>query len=296
MNTVAQPMTLEERRARRAVRWRRALPDLIAQLLLLALLAVIVFPFYWTINSTLRPSSQLFTLQPQWIPAQPTLENYAAVLANAQFLRAMANSFIAATGTALLATAVCCLAGYSLARYRYPGRKTIMAGLVVSQMLPGVLIVLPLFVVFARLGLVNTYLGLILGYSTFAIPFAALMLRAFFANFPVELEEAATVDGCTRLGAFGRITLPLSAPAIVAVGLFAFVLAWNDLLFSLVLTRDISTMTVAVQLYNIATTQFATNWGAIIAEGSLIVVPVALLFVFLQSHLVEGMSAGALKF
>jgi multiple sugar transport system permease protein/raffinose/stachyose/melibiose transport system permease protein len=163
-------------------------------------------------------------------------------------------------------------------------------------MIPGVLIVIPLFVVFTRLRLVNTYWGLALGYATFTLPYAIIQLRAFFANFPVELEEAALIDGCSWLGAFVRVTLPLSIPGVVAVALFSIVLAWNDLLFALILTGDIKAMTVAVQLYNMSTSQFAsTNWGGILAEATIITLPVVVVFVFLQSYLVQGLTAGAVK-
>jgi len=255
----------------------------------------ILFPYYWMLHTALRPQTDLFTTDVRLIPRAVVLDNFARVLREATFTQTFMNALIVSALTAVWTTIICALLAYSLSRYRYSGRDLVVKLLLIVQMLPGVLLVIPLFVVFARLHLINTFTGLTLAFSTFALPFAGLMLRGFFSSMPVELEEAAMTDGCTKLQTLWFITLPLSLPGIMAVALFGFVLAWNDFLFALVLTRDTSTMTVAVQLYNYATSQFATDWSLIIAGACLMTLPVVLLFMFLQGYLVEGLTAGGLK-
>lgn len=265
-------------------------------LLLFVLLAWIAFPFLWALSSALKRPADLFTRIPTWLPDPVTLMNFQWALGNERFVRAFFNSFIVASATALLAMTICAAAAYSLARFEYRGKKSIMTFLVSTQMLPRVLIVIPLFVIFSRLNLVDTHIGLILGYSTFAAPFAIMMLRSFFASFPKDLEEAALIDGCNRLQAFLRVVLPLTLPGIIATGLFAFVLAWNDLLFALVLTRSTESVTAAVYLNNIAHSQFGgTNYGGVLAAGVVLTLPAVIIFLFLQHHLVKGMTAGAVK-
>jgi ABC-type glycerol-3-phosphate transport system permease component len=285
-------------RADPRARWRRIarrLPDWGAAALLTILILWIVFPYYWMLHTALRPQTDLFTTELRLIPKRVVLDNFARVLRENTFTRTFLNSLLVSALTAVWTTVVCTFLAYSLARYRYRGRNLIVQLLLIVQMLPGVLLAIPLFVVFARLGLINTFTGLTLAFSTFAVPFAALMLRGYFSTVPVELEEAAMTDGCTKLETLWRITLPLSLPATVAVGLFGFVLAWNDFLFALVLTRDLSALTVAVQLYNYANSQFATEWSFIIAGACLMTLPVVVLFMFLQSYLVEGLTAGSVK-
>lgn len=278
-----------------AVRWHRItrrLPDWGAATLLAILLIWILFPYYWMLHTAVLPRTELFTTDIRLIPKTIVLDNFSRVLHQNTFTRTFLNSLAVSALTAVWTTIICTFLAYSLARYRYAGRELIVKSLVIVQMLPGVLLVIPMFVVFARLQLINTFTGLTLAFSTFAVPFAGLMLRGYFSSMPVELEEAAMTDGCTKLQTLRFVTLPLSLPGIVAVALFGFILAWNDFLFAMVLTRDLSAMTVAVQLYNYATSQFATDYSLIIAGACLMTVPVVVLFVFLQSYLVGGLTGG----
>ena len=281
---------------RRSPHWQRRAPGALMNVFLAVLLLWIFFPAYWMIISALKRADDLFTRVPDFVPPVPTLENFQWALQQSQFLLTFRNSLIVSTGTALLGVTVATLAAYSMVRFRYPGRGLFARTLVATQMLPGVLMIIPLFVIFARLHLVNSYLGLILGYTTFSVPFSILMLRGYFAQFPIELEEAGLIDGCSRLTALWHITIPLTIPGIVAILLFTFVHAWDDFLFALVLTKDASAMTVTVQLdLLVSEVMGSTNWGGIIAEATLITLPVVLLFIFLQKWLVEGMTAGAIK-
>jgi multiple sugar transport system permease protein len=261
-----------------------------------------IFPFYWAVNSTLKPSTELYTLTPSFVPHTWTGDNYLWAINQDTFVSTIRNSLIVGIVTAIVSVVLTCMMGYSLARMRYPGKNAIVTGLVATQMLPGVMLVVPIFVVFVTLQrlihieLVNTFQGLVLGFATFSLPFSALLLRGFFTNFPGELEDAAMVDGCTRFRAFLLIVLPLSIPGILTAALFAFVLAWSDLLFAMVLTNNTRAQTVAVTITQLATAQYSnTNYGGILAEGVLITLPVVVLFVFLQRFLIEGMTAGAIK-
>ncbi len=283
-------------RPRRTIRWGDVLRERSQDLLLGALLIWIVFPFFWAVSSSLRRPADLFTRTPTWLPDPISFQSYRWAFNDDRFMQSFISSILVSGATALVAMTICAAAAYSLARFRYKGKKGLMTGLVFSQMMPRILIVIPIFVIFSRLGLVDTHLGLVLGYATFAAPFAILMLRGYFANFPQELEEAALIDGCNRFQAFVRIVLPLTAPGVITTGLFAFVLAWSDLLFALVLTRSASTVTAAVYLNNVANSQFAgTNYGGILAAGVILTLPVVIIFIVLQNQLVKGLTAGAVK-
>ena len=281
--------TKSERRGRR-------LQSILAYGALALVMFWILFPFYWMVNSSFKPATEIFKFPPTWLPRDFTTEHYVWALTSMRFIRPLLNSIQIALMTTCIATPLSALAAYGMARYPIPRKRALIGALVATQMIPGVLLVIPLFLTFSKLKLVNSYWGLALGYSTFVFPYAVLQMRAFFANFPLELEDAAMIDGCTQLGAFVRVTLPLSIPGVVTVGLFSILIAWNDLLFSLILTSDINAMTVAVQLYNLSMSQFAsTNWGGIIAEATIITLPVVIVFVFLQKFLIQGLTAGAIK-
>ncbi|WP_324669516.1 carbohydrate ABC transporter permease [Geochorda subterranea] len=261
----------------------------------IALLVVWVLgPFGWGLLSALTPPELLYRSD-GLVPPRLTADNFRAVGRDDAFRATFANSVGIGVLSATLTSAVACAAGWGAARF--PGRfaSASMAGLLVTQLLNGVLVVVPLFVLLARVGLTNTWTGLVLSYAGFTVPFCTLLLRSLFANFPAELEHAALIDGCTRLGAFWRVTLPLSLPGLVAAWLFAFVHAWNDLLYALVLSRDLRTMTVAVHIHNLAHTQFAgTNWSFILAEGVVAVIPAVAAFLYLQRYMVRGLTQGAL--
>jgi ABC-type glycerol-3-phosphate transport system permease component len=216
-------------------------------------------------------------------------------LGQKDYMRALQNSVVVAVATAVVATVLNSFAAYSLSRYRYRAKSAIITFLMSTQMMSGVITIVPLFVIFARLELVNTFPGLILGFCAFSVPWSLLILRGFFDSIPRELEEAALIDGCARLGAFFRVTFPLAIPGISATALFTFVGVWNDLLFAMILSRDSSTKTAAVKLAEMITQQYsATNWGGMIAEGLMMTLPVAVVFVFLQRYLVRGLTGGAL--
>ncbi|RIK33312.1 MAG: ABC transporter permease [Chloroflexi bacterium] len=298
--TTQLPQSVAQRR--RAARLRRVAASALTHGAIWILLAFAIFPFYWAIASALKPFDQLYTLTPTFWPKQITFDNFRALMHQSIFMQTLRNSIIVAILTPLVSIVITSMTAYSLARFRYRFKDAITISLVVSQMLPGVLLVIPLFVIMRQLQdllhirLINSYTGLIIGFATFSVPFCTLFLRGFFSSFPVELEEAALIDGCNRLQAFLRVVLPLSIPGVLTVGLFAFILAWNDLLFAMVITQGPAAMTVAVHISQLVTSQVSnTNYALLLAEGIVITIPVVVVFVLLQRYLIAGLTAGAIK-
>lgn len=284
------------------MRARRLARSLFTHAVIWLFLAFAIFPFYWAIVSTLKPFDQLYTLTPTFWPQHATLANYRALLHQGVFTQTLRNSLIVSIITPIVSIIITSMTAYSLARFRYRLKNVVTISLIFSQMLPGVLLIIPLFVLMRQLQdllhvqLINSYLGLIVGFATFSVPFCTLFLRGFFANFPLELEEAALIDGCNRLQAFLFVVFPLSIPGILTVALFAFVLAWNDLLFASVITQGPAAMTVAVHISQMIASQVSnTNYALMLAEGVIITIPVVVLFVVLQRYLIEGLTAGAIK-
>ncbi len=252
-------------------------------------------PVIWMLDTALKPVDEIRTIDPHLLIAHPTLAHFATVLLDTHFSLYFRNSVIVAVGTTLIALFVAIFSGYALSRF--PGHDVVRAVskmLVVSQMVPGVLLLVPLYIMIRSLGLLDTFPALILAYTTFMVPLCALMLRGFFDGIPRELEEAAELDGCSRLSMLIRIILPLSLPGLLATGLFAFVNAWNEFMFAYVLTNSDShrTLTPGIMLFK---GLYMTDWGGLMAASVLAVLPVALVFTWLQRFLVQGLTTGAVK-
>ena len=274
-----------------------ALAATVARAVVLTAMAVwILFPFFWAVSCSLRPLDKLFTVTPEWLPYPITLDNYRWALAERQFVVPFLNSFLVSGITAVTSSALGVLAAFSLARLRYPGKQYIITAMLGTQMLPTMLLIIPIFLIYVKIGLFNSYSGLILASTAWTLPYAVLLLRGFFMTLAVSLEEQAMVDGCTRLGAFRRITLPLSAPGVVAVSVFVFTWTWGDMLFPLILTKDVSRQTAALSLYNMMqSTRGATDYSGLLAAGVIFTIPAVGLFMLLQRQLVDGLTAGSLK-
>lgn len=273
---------------------KRKLQDAATYILLTILTLVILFPFFWLMSSALRPGELLYN--GKLLPSPVTLRNFIWAIQQPTFLLPMRNSFIVAGATALLSLTLCSLAAYSLAKYAYRGKNIFTVMILMINLLPGVLLIVPIFILFRKIGLYNNYFGLVLASTTFGAPVAMLLLRGFFNSLPGELIDAAEMDGCTKLGALWRIVLPLSLPGIVTVTMLVFVQVWNDVLMPLVLTREVNTQTVSVALNSAAQAQFSIiNWAGLLAEGVLITLPILIMFAFLQRYLIQGLAAGAIK-
>jgi multiple sugar transport system permease protein len=257
--------------------------------------AFCLFPFFWMLDTALKPPEEVRSANPTFWILRPTLENFHHVLTDGNFLIYFRNSVIVAGGSTLLALVVSVFCSYALSRFpREPASRAVGGALLLSQMIPGVLLLTPLYILMRQLGLLSTYRALIIVYCTFSIPLCVFMLKSFFDSIPRELEDASEMDGCSRLGFIYRVLLPLSAPGILATALFAFVTAWNEFMFGYVLINDESrrTLTPGIMIFK---GPHLTDWGALMAASVLAVVPVALFFVYLQRFLVEGLSTGAVK-
>jgi multiple sugar transport system permease protein len=261
--------------------------------LLAVFVIMVAVPLFWMVTTAIKTNRELYE-DFSYFPQRPTLENFVRVIVREKLLTNIRNSFSVAMITTLITVIVSSLAAYSIVRYRYPGRDWIGRLILFKYLLPSAMLIVPLYVIVTALGLGNTQQGLILTYMTFTIPFCTWMLMGYFRGMPVELEEQAMVDGCTKLGAMLRILLPLSAPGLVASAIFSFTLAWNEFLLALVITMDQSTMTVPIKLsMMVVGDQYI--WGQLMAGAVLASIPVGILYFIGQRFVVQGLAAGAVK-
>jgi ABC-type glycerol-3-phosphate transport system permease component len=275
---------------------RRRLPRLaLAYTWLFFISLFTAFPFFWMLTSSFKARPEIFTKVPVLLPKQPTLANYEYVLTKTPAAQYFMNSFIIATSTTLLALILTTLGAYALSRFRFRFRRELATWLIAGQMFPGVLTLIPLFVILARLNLVNTYVGLIVVDTVGALPFATWMLKGYFDTVPVELEEAAMIDGCSRLDAIRRVFLPVAAPGVAAVALFAFTAAWQEFMFALTMMKDMKKYTLSVGINFFVGIAGTVVWANIMAMAVLIIVPALIFFLFLQRYMVAGLTAGAVK-
>lgn len=255
---------------------------------------VLVFPFLWMISTSLKHSSDIFTATPQWIPKSITFSHYIELWTKTPFPLYFRNSLIVTLATNLVTLLIATFLAYGLSRFRFRGRGVVLNMLLVSQMFPIVLLIIPIYLLFIKLDLMNTYVSLIISYCTFAIPFATLMLKSYFDTLPPETEEASLIDGCSEFGSIFRIVIPLSAPAIAAVGLFTCILSWQEFIFALTLTNTNEMRTLPVGI-SLMVGNREVLWGMLMAASTLVTLPVVILFIYFQKYLVSGMTMGAVK-
>ena len=261
----------------------------------IALFVVTVFPVFWMISTAFKPAGQIDSLTPTWIPAHPTLQHFRDALAKPFFWADVKNSLIIVLVTVAIAMALAFLAAVALAKYRFTGRKLFIVLVIGIQMLPGAGLIIPLYVLLARYHQVNTLTGVIVVYLTAALPFSVWTLRGVILGIPKDLEEAAMVDGSTRLGAFMRILLPLVAPGLVATSIFAFITSWNEYIFARILLNDGAKQTITVWLSYFLGTSRNTDWGALMAASTLTAIPVVVFFLLVQRKIAFGLTAGAVR-
>jgi multiple sugar transport system permease protein len=274
-------------------RWRR---DGYGSTLLGAVIVVVfLFPVFWMISTSLKSPAGIFATPPSLIPSPLFTDAYReAVVGNPVVVRAIGSSLVISAGAMLLTLLLAAPAAYALARLRLPGGAVLLLMLLLTQLLPSIVIAGPLFVLFSRLDLVNSYQALILADTTVTLPFAVIILRPFFLAVPGDLEAAALVDGATRWGAFFRITLPLVRPGLVTVAAFAFLLAWGEFVFALSLTTSEEVQPVTVAL-NKMMGQYGTRWNNLMAIATTVALPIIAIFAGLQRYIVGGLTAGAAK-
>jgi N,N'-diacetylchitobiose transport system permease protein len=261
----------------------------------LALFVVIPFPVYWMIGSAFKPQDELNGLTPTWIPLHPTLSHFRDAMNRPFFWDGVKNSLIIVSVTVALSMVLAFLAAIALAKFRFTGRSLFIVLIIGIQMLPQAGLIIPLYVVLARYHQVNALSGVVITYMTFVLPFSVWVLRGFLLGIPKELEEAAMVDGSSRIGSFTRILLPLVAPGLVATSIFAFITTWNEYIFARILLNDQSKQTATVWLSYFTGTSRNTDWGGLMAGSTLIAVPVIVFFLLVQRKITFGLTAGAVR-
>lgn len=260
---------------------------------LLLILLFILFPFYWTFITSIKPEAELYGAVTYW-PKAFVWDSYKNLFTTTvNFLDAMKNSFVVAVATTIVSLTTSTLAAYAFSRYRFAGRRAMMALFLSNNMFPTVLLLIPLYSIMRKMGLLYTPGSLILAYTTFTIPFSVWLLNGFLNDLPLTLEEAALVDGCNRRTAFSKIILPILGPCLVATGVYIFMTSWNEYTFAVMFTNK-QTRTIPVALKSLIG-QLGVQWDLLTAGGIITIIPVCIMFFFAQKRLVEGLTAGAVK-
>lgn len=257
--------------------------------------AVWIFPVYWMVNTAFKPRSEAMTATPLFFPQHITLSNFASAIGQVNFFNDLRSSVIVVAGTLVLSIPLALLAAAALTRFRFRGRRSIMVFILATQMLPGTALLIPTFLIFNRLNLLGTYLGLILAYVGGVLPFSIWVMRGFFLGIPFEIEEAARVDGAGTWRVLRSVLFPLVVPGVIATSIFAFIAAWNDYLVAYTFMKDQSMYTLPVWLASFSNPLTGTDFGGQMAASVLFSLPVVVFFLFIQRNLVAGMSAGAVK-
>jgi multiple sugar transport system permease protein len=272
----------------------RTLNKVFLSILMWTSVLLLLFPFLWMLSTSLKPTEETFQAPPTWFPKNPTLSAFRDIWIIRPFGHYILNGFIVGLGATILSIGVASLAAYAFARFRFRGKQVSLLMLLATQMIPYVMIAIPLYVMFSKIGLLNTQFGLILADTSIAVPFSVFMLRSYFYTLPEQLEEAAMIDGCTRLQAFYRVILPLSIPGIFATAVYCFLLVWGEFLFAVILTDTETARTVTVGLYTFIG-QYMIQWNYLMAAVTVVTIPVVGLFIWAQRYLVAGLTAGAVK-
>jgi N,N'-diacetylchitobiose transport system permease protein len=261
----------------------------------LVLFGVLVFPVFWMVSTSLKNNDQINSFNPVWFPGHPILSHFTDAMHRPNFWVDVKNSVIVVVATVVISLVISFFAALALAKYRFTGRKLFIVLVIGIQMLPQAGLIIPLYVVLAKHNEVNKLSGLILVYLTFALPFCVWTLRGFLLGIPKDLEEAAMVDGSSRLGAFVRILLPLVAPGLVATSVFAFITSWNEYIFATTLLHDNNKQTITVFLSLMYGGARFVDWGAIMAASTMVAIPVVIFFLLVQRRIAFGLTVGAVK-
>ena len=251
-------------------------------------------PLVWLALTSIKPIKEIITMPVIYIPSYVTFENYVKAIRETSFPVYFKNSLIVSLSAAFVTTVLSILNGYSLTRFRFRGRNLSLVIFLATQMVPIAVIIVPIFLVFSALGLINSLGGLILIYSVLNIPFCTLVIRGFFQHIPVSLEEAALIDGCGRFKSIVRIVLPLMSSGIIATSVFAFIGAWNELFFNSLFISTEANKTIPAGI-NMFIGKYNIDWGMISATGVLALIPVCVMFAIIQRYLVSGLTSGAVK-
>jgi ABC-type glycerol-3-phosphate transport system permease component len=271
----------------------RRLAGLLFYAVLALFTAVVLFPFYWLLASSVKTQDQLFTIPPLWVPTAPTLGNFVRLF-QGQFPTWFQNSLVVAVATTVIGLTLAALAAYAFSRFPFRGSRTLSTLFLFIQLFPVAVVIIPLFMLWTSLKLTNTYWSLIVTYLVFGLPISTWLLIGFFNAVPVELEEAAMIDGSSRLGALWRVTLPLSLPGLAATAIYVFLLAWNEFFFALTFMNSTEMRTIPVGIESFFA-EHSVDWGLVMAGSVVASVPVVVLFGLLSRYFIQGLTSGAVK-
>lgn len=266
----------------------------VTYVILLVMIAVSVFPAIWMLSTSIKSVTELYTIPPVVIPTSPTANNYIKVLQDSKMYMAFFNSVVITISVVLLTLLLSVLAGYGLARFQFKGSGILKVGLLFGQMVPGVVIIIPLYFLFSKTGLLDTRISLVIADMALTIPMGVIMLSSFFAGIPRQIEEAAKIDGCTGFSALFRVVLPMARPGLTSVAIYTFINVWEEFLFALNLTSssNMRTLPIAISMFS---GEFSVDWGATMAAAAVVALPVLLLFLLCNRYFVQGLTDGAVK-
>lgn len=273
----------------------RIMAKAVSYCLLVIISIVCIFPLVWMVISALKPKTEIRTAIPSFIIHEPTIENFKRVLVDAGFMNYIKNSFIVSITACLISMVIAVMAGYALSRYyKLKLVKVSNLAMMLSQMIPGVLLLVPLYMIMQKMHLLESYISLILAYTTFVIPLCTFMMSSFFDTVPIALEEAAEIDGYNKFQTITKVIIPLSVPSLISTGLYAFINAWNEFMFGYIFisTDKYRTLTPAIMLFKGANT---IDWGGLMAASVVAVIPVTFIFLFLQKYFLAGLMSGSVK-
>lgn len=274
---------------------KNAIGTTIRVLVLVFFFLLVVLPIYWIVITSFKTSGEILDLHNiTFFPKDFTLENYTGLFEQFHYGVLLKNSLLVSVASALVVTVFSMLGGYSLARYKFRGKQTVVLFFLITQMIPGILVIIPLYIIFSKLGMINTHIGLFIYYVTVNLPFCVITMRSFFERIPITLEEAAKVDGCTKMQSLFKIVFPIMFPGIVSVFVFGFIGAWNELIAGSIFISTPEMWTIPVGLKTLIG-KYNVEWGLLMAGGVMALIPTALMFAVMQKFIVEGMTAGAVK-
>ena len=277
-------------------RTRYVLKRVLTYALLVVLLIYAFFPIFWLLSTSFKSQGEAFFYPPSWVPHQFTLHSYQILPADQQgFVRYFENSVIVSIFTTLLTLLAATPGGYVLARFHFRGTRAILLVILATQMFPYAVILISLYTLFRQLDMLNTYPALVLSFTTFSLPFSIWMIKGFCDTLPTDLEEAGRIDGLSRIGVLWRIVVPLIVPGVIAVGFFAFLNSWNELLYAVTLTTSSDMRTIPAGFIGTYIGEFQDRWPDLMAASVVVSLPIVILFTIFQRQLVSGLTAGAVK-
>jgi ABC-type glycerol-3-phosphate transport system permease component len=255
---------------------------------------VVLVPVFWMVSTSLKPATELFSTPPKLWPSAPDFSAFVRVFTDYPFVDYFRNSIVVVVASTVVSIAFSTLSGYGLSRFNFRGKASFLTFLLISQMFPSIMLLIPYYKIMQTFGLVNTQFALVITYVSFTIPFCSWMMYGYFKSIPREMDEAAAIDGASRFGTFARVVLPLTLPGVVATALYSFVTGWNEYMFALTLTSSEDMKTVPVGIGQLIG-QYKIQWNDLMASSLYAIIPLIVFFVFLQRYLISGLTAGGVK-